>query len=403
MTDLPEEARHLIWAAAHETPAVDLRVFFPAPALSAAARSGLDGLLTSPALLEEFFRRRVRPGQKGAGESAEEREAYRKSLAPGELADLVWRRVFLDHAPLSEAARTVLTTLGLFGLDVGTGDLRDLQAKFDAMSPKRRLEKTLAIANLELVLYPVECLDVDANGKSPPPPAPFRPVLSLTRLLGDWKAGARKLRGLGFGLKAKVDEFVPLELRRHLAGAADRLAPAALALDWPSGAKEGDTFRLVREAALHLCRERGLALLLAADRPVECLAPLWEECPEVNFLFFPSREEQLPAAGRAAATSRNFLLCGPDRPLSHPSSLGRFIECRLEESGTLFHACHSGASCPEELAGRWAHLRWTFGEVLLRRYAALRRTGWRLSEEGIKRDVRAMLGGNAREFLGIGR
>ncbi len=388
----------MIWAAVHETPAADLRVAFSPADLAATAGSGLDRLLTSPALLDEFFRRR---GREGAGDSPADRESYLKSLAPGELADLVWRRLFLDHTPLSEAARVVLTTLGLFGLDVGSGDLRDLGEKFALIQQKRRLERIAALANLDLVLYPVECLDADAATKRPPPPAPFRPVLSLTGLFRDWKAGARKLRLLGFGVKAKVDEFVPLELRRYLSGLVDRLAPAALALDWPVCPGGRDDFRrLVREAVLQVCRERRLALLLAAsDRPVEFLSPLWEECPEANFLFFPATREQSAEAGLAAERSRNLLLCGPDRRLAHPMELGQSLAIRLEEWGSAFHACHSGSASPEELVGRWAHLRWTVGEALLRRYAELRRTGWRLSETGVKRDVRALLGGNAREML----
>ncbi len=67
--------------------------------------------------------------------------------------------------------------------------------------------------------------------------------------------------------------------------------------------------------------------------------------------------------------------------------------------GSGFHACHSGAEIAEELAGCWAHLRWTLGKTFLRHCENLWRTGWRYSEADVKRELRALLGGNVKAFL----
>lgn len=406
MPEFTEEARSMIWTAVHETPAVDVRTFVRHPRPSDPGESGLDGLLTSPGVLEEFFRRRAQGGGAGAEpEVAAAREAYIKSLTPGELADIVWRQLFVDHPPLSEATRVVLTAMGLFGLDVASGDLRILREQYDRIPPAERLEKIMRLANLRLVLYPVESLEVEEENGLPIRPPSFRPVLSLNLLLGDWKESARKLRTQGFGVKGKVDEFAPLELRRHLGSEIARLGPAALSLDWPAGhhALDDGVGRLVREAALPLCRERGLPFFIAAGEAedIGALSPLWENEPEIRFLLFPSREDQLFPASRAATRHRNLLLCGPDGPLAYPHCLELFIGRRLETCGSTFHACHSGAVIPEELVGRWAHMRWVLGETLIRRYAELWRTGWRYTEAGVRQDVTAILGGNARKFMGI--
>ena len=405
MADFSEEIKQVIWAAAHETPAVEIRAFVQPPGSPGPVVSGIDSLLTSPSVLEEFFRRRAmgRRETMPEAEAGTARETYIKSLTPGELADIVWRQLFVDHPPMSEAIRVVLTTLGLFGLDVGSGDLRILREQFAAIPEEERLKKVLKLANLELILYPVESLSVEEEGQTAKRPPVFRPVLCLNRLLGEWKESARKLRGQGFGVKGKIDEFAPLEVRRHLAGEAARLAPVAMSFDWQRGQYPLDdgVGRLIREAVLPLCRERGLPFLVAAGIDVPDLAPLWEDNPDVRFLLFPTREEQSFAAGKAAAHSRNLLLCGPDKILSHPSCLERVIRRRLEASGSTFHACHSGAETLEELVGRWAHLRWTLGETLITRYAELWRTGWKFSEEDIRSDVKAILGGNARMFMGL--
>lgn len=415
MGEFTEEMRSLIWTAVHTASAADVRVFFQPPIPGQSSVSGIDALLTSPAVLAEFFRRRAlhRPEPASDAESGVAREAYIRSLTPGELADIVWRQLFIDHAPLSEAARTVLTTLGLYGIDVSSGDLRLLREQFESVPAAERVGRALQLSNLDLVLYPVESMQVEGACRTGAGTPPFRPVMYLNELFGDWKESARKLRNDGYGLKAKVDEFTPLELRRHLSAEIARLNPAALGLDWPCGhhPDDGGVGRLVREGALPLCRERGLPFFLAAgeseaDGPrnpasVEDLASLWEDNQDVRFLFFPNREEQLFPAMLAASRSRNLLLCGPDQPLGHPFMLDSFTTRRLEISGSAFHACHSGAETLEELVGRWAHLRWTLGKTLIKHYIELWRTGWKYDEADIRKDVAALLGGNARSFLGV--
>lgn len=292
--------------------------------------------------------------------------------------------------------------MGLFGLDVGIGDLRLLREQFEAIPETERQEKILKIANLDLVLYSVDAM---AAQDIPPPPGPaFRPIICLDRLLWDWKESARTLRQRGYGLKAKVDEFSAIELRRYLAGELARINPVAFNIDWPDGVRPGDdgVGRLIREAVVPLCRERGMALLLStAATSIDCIAPLWENNPDVRFLLFPSGADQVESALEEARYGRNILLCGADATLAYPSRLEDYTARRLEVLGSGFHYAHSGAENPEGLVGAWAHLRWNLGKALLKRYADLWRTGWRYEEADIHKDVRDMLGGNARNFLGL--
>ena len=400
MGDLPDAMRETLWNAAHQTPAVELRSAVGPDAAGPDGVSGLDGLLTSPPLLDEFFRRRAFLG--GSRNEAGDEERLR-NLAPGELADLVWRRLFLDRQPLSEAARTILTTLGLFGVDVSVRDLRAVRERFELTPATERLEKAIRIANLEMLLHPVEPTGPEDGAKRLPRRRGFRPVLCLTGLFGEWRESAKRLRLLGFGVKTKVDGFVALELRRFLAAEADRVEPAAVSIDWPPGhaPDDGGLGRLARESVLSLCRERKLAVLFGNAGTGDGFSRLWEDNSDVRFIVFPRRDAVDSAAALASGGVRNVLPCSPGWPGSHPSRLSSFLGRSLEALGTDFHACHSGARRPEELAGRWAHLRWSLGEALIRRYGELWRTGWRFTEEEARSDVLALLGGNAKAFMGI--
>ncbi len=416
MAEFAEEAKNLIWDAVHQLPATEVRVFAH-PNASARTVSGIDALLTTPEVLSEFFRRRALANREFGPLSA--REAYIRSLTPAELADLVWRQLFLDHAPLSEPLRIVLTTMGMFGLDVASGDLRVLRDQYDQIPAAEKIDRILALANLDLALYAADCWPDDPNHgggagslstATIPPVAQhghFKPVLYLSRLFSDWKEGARRLRLRGFGLKAKVDQFAPLEFRRFLGGEASRLAPLAVGLDWPAGGAHPDddcVGKLVREAVLPFCRERDLPFFLeTGEERIDRLESLWQEHPEVRFLLFPGREDQFAPAIIAAAAARNVMLAGPDQPLSFPRIMDGFHGLRLEGLGSAFHAFHSSAGAVEELVGCWAHGRWTLGKALLRHYSELYRTGWRFTEESVRREVGLLLGGNVRRFIGMER
>lgn len=401
LSELADDMKNAIWEAVHTAPAVEVRVFGTPENLRHRGVSGIDALLTTPQILAEFFRRR----SFGRADPDRHGGISVSSLSRAELADLVWRQLFVDNSPASEPARIVLTTMGMFGLDVASGDLRRLREQYAAIPDDEKVEKTTALANLDLVLFPVESLEVDEYLKEPAAAPAHRPVLALNTLLGDWRESARKLRQQGYGLKSRVDGFAPLELRRHLLGEMERLEPTAVALDWPVGRRrpdDGGMDRLLREAVLPLCRERNLAFLLAAPASgIDCLSWLWEEFPDVRFLLHPAAEEQFLPATLAAYDNGNLLLCGPDQPLSYPRALESCLGLRLETLGGMFHACHSGAVAAEEMVGCWAHMRWTLGKTLIRHYAELWRTGWRYSAEGVRQDVAALLGGNAKTFLGL--
>lgn len=406
MAEFTEKDRALVWTAAHTTPAVDVRVFINPSEREKISTPGIDALLTTPEMLAEFFRRRAFLPREVAPDP--ENVACMSSLTITELADIVWRHLFLDNSPVSEPVRIVLTTLGMFGLDVASGNLRLLREQYAAIPEAERKEKALELANVNLVLYPVEALEVDTRDKQGARRirnGNFRPVLSLTSLFAEWKEAAKQLRQRGFGARSRLDEFTTLELRRFLHGVIEDLSPAAVSVDWPEGGHTAsDNFigRLMRETVLPLCGETGLACMIASGpTEIDDLSSFWADFPEVRFLLFPGGEEQFAPAAIEAFNSRNLLLCGPDQPLSFPRVLRSYLGLRLETLGSTFHACHSGVALEEAMVGCWAHMRWTLGTALIRHYMDLWRTGWKFDKADIQKDVGAILGENVRIFLGL--
>jgi hypothetical protein len=52
-----------------------------------------------------------------------------------------------------------------------------------------------------------------------------------------------------------------------------------------------------------------------------------------------------------------------------------------------------------QLVYKWAHSRKDIANVLVEQYRLLMSTGWELDEDAIKRDVRAILGGEYEAFM----
>lgn len=391
----------MVWDAVHGVPGVDLGVAFRPPGSAAQGPSGVDALLTSPGIVDEFRRRRA------FERSGDVPDAGLDSLAPNELADLVWRQLFLDHSPLSEPARTVLTSLGMLGFDPSSRDLWPHREASAALSREEIAAKAFRAANVELALYPVDCFDVEGGGGGAGTNQPLRPYLELGGLFGDRKAASKALKRLGFKVKPKVDEFGLLETRRFLAARVETVAPVALAIGDSRrlfDAVNDDLAPLFFELTLPICLETGLPLVLEVEGSwwsMRAFERMWSDAPEVKRVLIPKGRIALAESIPLAAEHPHVLLCGPAGPNSFGRDFGEFVHAGMETLGLAFHPCRSGATAVEELAGRWAHMRWLVGEAMIRRYAELRRTGWSVSEAEVRRDAAALLGGNARKFLGV--
>ena len=101
---------------------------------------GIDDLLTYHYLLVETLRYgKIKPN-----------DFF--TLSKEEQADEVWKTLFVEHSPVSEACRGVLTVLKAYGVDAAPGALNEIRAFFRALSPEEHADRVFAAANLDYVV-----------------------------------------------------------------------------------------------------------------------------------------------------------------------------------------------------------------------------------------------------------
>src|SRR3990172_5102200 len=111
--------RELVRKVVQETTVLDMHTHIYPPAFGKLLLWGVDELLTYHYLAAELFRY--------AGLSPEE---FFRLDKPAQ-AELIWQKLFIEHSPLSESNRGVLTVLDSLGLDTGKRDLEEYRAYFN--------------------------------------------------------------------------------------------------------------------------------------------------------------------------------------------------------------------------------------------------------------------------------
>ena len=122
-----------------QTPLVDIHTHLYDPAFGSLLLWGLDEQLVYHYLVAEAFRVHDLPF-----------EAFWR-LPKSDQADLVWRMLFTDRSPLSEAARGVLTSLHRLGLDPRRQDLPALRRWFAGWKVEDFVTRCLDLAGVRTV------------------------------------------------------------------------------------------------------------------------------------------------------------------------------------------------------------------------------------------------------------
>ena len=67
-------------------------------------------------------------------------------------ADLVWKTLFVDNTPTSEAAQGIITVLDVFGLDTRAPDLREARAFFNSQRLAEHIDHVFDVARVSGVV-----------------------------------------------------------------------------------------------------------------------------------------------------------------------------------------------------------------------------------------------------------
>ncbi|MEL7473393.1 MAG: glucuronate isomerase, partial [Planctomycetota bacterium] len=259
----------MVHRAVHETSIIDIHTHLYAPRFNRHAEgfllSGIDELLDYHYLHAEVLR---------ASDASLTPERL-LGMVQRERADLIWRILFRDRAPLSEACRGVVTTLRMLGLDPEADSLDSIRSWFVQRDVEAHVDDVLRRAGVERVTMTNDVLrrreraawlSDDALGRD----ARFSAVVRLDALLCEPDGALRELHALGHdgdnaatATMGFVSEWIG---RTHAVYVAASLPPTEGTTLTPSRA--GD--RILYEGVLPALAEHGvpLALMIGVRRGV---------------------------------------------------------------------------------------------------------------------------------------
>jgi hypothetical protein len=374
----------------NSTPVMDVHTHLFPSEFNELCHFGIDELLTYHYLVAEMFR--------SARISVDQFWAMSKT----EQADLVWKTLFVENTPTSEAAQGIVSVLDVFGLDTRAEDLKEARAFFNSQRLAEHIDQVFEIARVSGVVMTNDPLD-ETEGEiwktNVNVDERFKTSLRLDRLLKQADAAT---------------------LRRLLEQSIQRLNPVYLAVSLPPEFKypSDDTrTRMLREVVLPAAREHGLVLTLmvgvrravnpklreAGDAlgraDVTAIERLCAEYPEVRFLVtFLSRENQHELCVAARKFS-NLMPFGCWWFLNNPSIVSEITRERFELLGQSFIPQHSDARVLEQLIYKWKHARRQIADALSVSYEQLLQNGRAVTREEIARDVTRLFSGNFNEWI----
>jgi hypothetical protein len=391
----------------------DLHTHLYAPQFGELNLWGIDELLNYHYLIAELFRlSTVTPAEFWQFNKTEQ-------------ADLIWKTLFVENTPLSEATRGVICVLSALGLDTRAEDLYDVREFFRSQKQEEYLEKVLKIAGVgDLVMTndPLDEIEVRAWKSGEKFDSRFHAAVRLDRLLNGWNDAAPGIAAQGYDVGIELNDRTVGETRRFLDDWIRRMKPLYLGVSLPDDfnyPEESSRGALLRDVVLPTCRDHNisLALMIGVRRKVNpaiklagdgvgraevsVLAHLCAENPDVRFLAtLLSRENQHELCVTARKFS-NLMPFGCWWFLNNPSMIAEITKERFEMLGTSFIPQHSDARILDQLIYKWNHSRRIIADALFESYAMLWHDGRRVTRQEIERDAEKLFSKNFRDWVGI--
>ncbi len=399
-------------SAVAQCPILDIHTHLYDPAFGPLLLWGIDDLLVYHYLVAEAFRYLDLPY-----------DAFWR-LSKAQQAELVWKALFVDRSPVSEAARGVVTILCRLGLDPRRNDLTSLRAWFAAWKPADFVSRCLDLARVRAVCMTNSPFDdverpVWERGFGRDPR--FQTALRIDPLLVAWPDAAKLLLSSGYLASANLDQTAFDGARRFLWDWSRRLGARYVMVSLPPSFAYPDdslTARLIDNVVLPFCRESGLpfalmlgvkravnpALLLAGDgvgrSDLSALQNLCAAHPDVRFLATVLSLENQQELCVVARKFRNLHVFGCWWFTNIPGIIDEMTRMRLELLGLSFTPQHSDARVLDQVIYKWDHSRRLIARVLTEKYLDLADSGWWPSREEIERDVHELFGGAFERFCG---
>ncbi len=386
---------------------------------------GIDELLTYHYLIAEVFR--VVPATQLPYE-------HFWKMSKIEQADHIFKHLFVERAPISEACRGVLTAIGKLGLDPNDRKLDGWRKWFKEQDPSQYVDKVMEVANVKLITMTNPVFDDNErnrwldNPKVASDPR-FRAVLRIDPVLQNWPMAARAIGQWGYDagdgktLSAKNIE----EGRRFLREWVEKQQAVYMALslgpEFRYPAESGLPTDAIGQTALEkiilpVCAEKGLAFAMmigsirgvnpalrdagdmSGKSDVQAVVRLCAAFPNNRFFVTMLARENQHEMCVAARKFGNLMLFGCWWFLNNPSLIEEIERMRMELLGTSFIPQHSDARVLDHLVYKWDHSRKVIAKVMTDKFTDLLATGRAPSAAEIKQTAELFLAGNYRAFAG---
>ncbi len=378
---------------------------------------GVDELLTYHYLVAEVFR--VVPA------GVLPYESFWKMIKTQQ-ADHIWKNLFVERTPLSEACRGVVTTLTKLGLDPSDKDLTRVRKWFAQQDPDQYIDRVMELANVSSITMTNPVFDDNERQRwlrdadAIQADVRFRAVLRIDPIVRDWTSAARKMTEWGFACGERFDEATVRSARRFLEHWIDVQRAVYLAVSlppefrYPSGGPSDAAFE---DVILPVCAARRLPFAMmigsrlrvnpqlndAGDMvgksDVASVVNLCRAFPRNKFFVTMLAREDQHELAVAARKFGNLMVFGCWWFLNNPSLVDEVTRMRLELLGTSFIPQHSDARVLDQLVYKWDHSRAVIGRVLVEKYEDLVRAGWPVTEADVRADVKRLLADNFAEFV----
>ncbi len=404
------------------SPVLDLHTHLFAPAFDGDGPQrfllwGIDSLLTYHYLQAEFFRVRTDVAP----------EAFLAS-PKADQADAIWRALFIERTPLSEACRGVVTTLARLGLDPGDASLDGYRGWFASQSPSAMVDRVMELSRVSHIVMTNEVFDEAEHAMWMERPESLRDprfsaVLRIDTLLDDRSAALATLSRWGYDVSADLNNTGIAEIRRFLrewivrTGAVYVAASLPPEFSFPSPGRPDAQWRdrVIADALMPEAAEHGIAwaMMVGSRRGVnprlasagDSLGPadvhsierLCDRFPRNRFLATVLSRESQHALAVAARKFANLMPFGCWWFVNTPSLITEITRMRLELLGSSFIPQHSDARVLEQLIYKWNHSRVCVADALAAQYAGL--PDLEISDAMIEADAARLLRGNAAQSI----
>jgi hypothetical protein len=346
-------------------------------------------------------------------------------------ADHIWKNLFVDRTPVSEACRGVLTTLKLLGLDPNEKSLDAYRPFFAQQDPSKYIDRVMELSNVSSITMTNPVFDDNErnrwlkNPKVGSDPR-FTAVLRIDPLLRAWPTAAKKMAEWGFKVSEEISAGAIEEAKRFLREWIDKQKAIYLAVSLPpdfrypvtSGDKvEAAGQTILEKVILPVCAERNLPFAMmigsrlkvnpslgdagdmSSKADIVTVANLCREFPKNKFFVTMLSRENQHELCVTARKFGNLMIFGCWWFLNNPSLIEEIERMRMELLGTSFIPQHSDARILDQLIYKWNHSRKILADVMAHKYADVLETGRRVTHEEIEADVRMFFKDNFLNFL----